>query len=146
MEIRIEKTTTPKAKPDWKNLGFGHIFTDHMFIMDYDHNSPSVEHLQETHPNMYKEIRKAHPEIPIVMMSAISAPWSLRHHYDRRDVIRKTYEGAISAGDKNVYFWDGTENFAPYADYGTVEGDHPNDCGFYGMAESLSMLFSEIIK
>ena len=36
MEIRIEKTTTPKAKPDWKNLGFGHIFTDHMFIMDYD--------------------------------------------------------------------------------------------------------------
>ena len=36
MEIRIEKTTTPKAKPDWKNLGFGNIFTDHMFIMDYD--------------------------------------------------------------------------------------------------------------
>lgn len=36
MQIRIEKTTAPKAKPDWKNLGFGHIFTDHMFIMDYD--------------------------------------------------------------------------------------------------------------
>ncbi|MBQ4571928.1 MAG: branched-chain amino acid aminotransferase [Clostridia bacterium] len=36
MEIKIEKTTTPKQKPDWKNLGFGHIFTDHMFIMDYD--------------------------------------------------------------------------------------------------------------
>ena len=28
--------STPKAKPDWKNLGFGHIFTDHMFIMDYE--------------------------------------------------------------------------------------------------------------
>ncbi len=36
MEIKIQKTTTPKEKPDWKNLGFGHIFTDHMFIMDYD--------------------------------------------------------------------------------------------------------------
>ncbi len=36
MEIRIEKTATPKQKPDWKNLGFGHIFTDYMFIMDYD--------------------------------------------------------------------------------------------------------------
>ncbi len=36
MQIKIEKTTTPKQKPDWKNLGFGHIFTDHMFIMDYD--------------------------------------------------------------------------------------------------------------
>lgn len=36
MQIRIEKTTAPKAKPDWKKLGFGNIFTDHMFIMDYD--------------------------------------------------------------------------------------------------------------
>ncbi len=36
MQIKIEKTTVPKTKPDWKNLGFGHIFTDHMFIMDYD--------------------------------------------------------------------------------------------------------------
>ena len=36
MQIKIQKTATPKQKPDWKNLGFGHIFTDHMFIMDYD--------------------------------------------------------------------------------------------------------------
>ena len=37
MEIRIEKTTAPKAKPtDESKLGFGKIFTDHMFIMEYD--------------------------------------------------------------------------------------------------------------
>ena len=37
MEIRIERTTTPKAKPvDESKLGFGKIFTDHMFIMEYD--------------------------------------------------------------------------------------------------------------
>lgn len=37
MEIRIEKTTTPKEKPaDESKLGFGHIFTDHMFVMNYD--------------------------------------------------------------------------------------------------------------
>ncbi len=35
MEIRIEKTACPKAKPDSSTLGFGKIFTDHMFIMDY---------------------------------------------------------------------------------------------------------------
>ena len=35
IDIKIEKTTCPKAKPDWSNLGFGHIFTDHMFIMNY---------------------------------------------------------------------------------------------------------------
>ena len=35
MDIRIEKTLTPKAKPDESSLGFGQYFTDHMFIMDY---------------------------------------------------------------------------------------------------------------
>ena len=35
-DIRIELTKSPKAKPtDESALGFGKIFTDHMFIMDY---------------------------------------------------------------------------------------------------------------
>lgn len=34
-QITIERTQSPKAKPDQNNLGFGHYFTDHMFIMDY---------------------------------------------------------------------------------------------------------------
>lgn len=34
MEIKITKTTSPKAKPQGK-LGFGKIFTDHMFVMNY---------------------------------------------------------------------------------------------------------------
>ncbi|MDO5148361.1 MAG: branched-chain amino acid aminotransferase [Oscillospiraceae bacterium] len=37
MDIRVELTKTPKEKPtDENNLGFGHVFTDHMFIMNYD--------------------------------------------------------------------------------------------------------------
>ena len=35
MEIKITKTTNPMPKPDWNNLGFGKIFSDHMFIMNY---------------------------------------------------------------------------------------------------------------
>jgi branched-chain amino acid aminotransferase len=35
MEIRFEKTTAPKQKPDSSTLGFGKFFTDHMFMMDY---------------------------------------------------------------------------------------------------------------
>ena len=35
-DIKIEKTTAPKEKPqDESKLGFGKIFTDHMFVMDY---------------------------------------------------------------------------------------------------------------
>ena len=36
MEIKIQKTTTPKAKPDQTKLGFGKYYTDHMFMMNYD--------------------------------------------------------------------------------------------------------------
>ena len=36
-DIKITKTDCPKAKPaDESKLGFGKIFTDHMFIMDYN--------------------------------------------------------------------------------------------------------------
>ena len=36
LNIRVEKTTAPKAKPaPGQKLGFGHIFTDHMFVMNY---------------------------------------------------------------------------------------------------------------
>lgn len=37
MEIRMERTQTPKAKPiDETKLRFGELFTDHMFLMNYD--------------------------------------------------------------------------------------------------------------
>lgn len=36
MEIKIQKTETPKQKPDQTKLGFGNYYTDHMFIMNYD--------------------------------------------------------------------------------------------------------------
>ena len=35
-DIKIIKTTSPKQKPtDQSKLGFGKIFTDHMFVMEY---------------------------------------------------------------------------------------------------------------
>ena len=34
-DIKIEKTTAPKQKPDQNKLGFGNYFTDHMFVMNY---------------------------------------------------------------------------------------------------------------
>ena len=32
----VQKTTTPKAKPDPNNLKFGKVFTDHMLLMNYE--------------------------------------------------------------------------------------------------------------
>ena len=35
LNIRKERTSTPKVKPDYTKLGFGQYFTDHMFLMNY---------------------------------------------------------------------------------------------------------------
>ena len=36
LDIKVTRTTAPKAKPeDETKLGFGKIFSDHMFLMDY---------------------------------------------------------------------------------------------------------------
>lgn len=35
MNISITKTQNPQEKPDASSLGFGQIFTDHMFLMNY---------------------------------------------------------------------------------------------------------------
>lgn len=38
MEIKVVKNENPGVKPDTKTLQFGKIFTDHMFVMDYNKN------------------------------------------------------------------------------------------------------------
>lgn len=37
MEIKITKTTAPKEMPAEDGLGFGKVFSDHMFIMEYEY-------------------------------------------------------------------------------------------------------------
>ena len=117
-----------------------------LFVYDYDHNAPSWEHLQNTHEAMFKIIRKAHPTLPIIMMSATSMPRYQDNQAKRRQIIYQTYKNAIDCGDENVYFWDGGKEFKPYSECGTVEGCHPNDYGFVGIASSLCPLIEKIIN
>ncbi|MBQ8351640.1 MAG: branched-chain amino acid aminotransferase [Clostridia bacterium] len=37
MEIKITHTTEPKSMPAEDTLGFGKVFSDHMFVMEYEH-------------------------------------------------------------------------------------------------------------
>ncbi|MEG1536880.1 MAG: branched-chain amino acid aminotransferase [Clostridiales bacterium] len=36
MNITVTKNTNPKLKPDWHTLKFGNVFTDHLFMIDYE--------------------------------------------------------------------------------------------------------------
>ena len=115
------------------------------FVFDYDHNAPTIEHLQKTHEPFYKKIRAAKPDIPIIFTTMADNCLGETVRKARQAVIKKTYEHAIAAGDQNVYFIDGSEI---YKDVGiglcTVDDTHPNDLGFWCMAKAYGKVLKKL--
>jgi len=122
------------------------------FVCDYDHNAKRVEHLRNTHYPFYEIIRKEHPNLPYIMVSRpdfwrnISAD-EFDSCEEMRAVIIETYEKARAAGDENVYFIDGAtllagEHFMSC----TVDGGHPNDLGYYRMANVIGNQLEKVCK
>lgn len=117
-----------------------------VFVYDYDHNSPSAEHLRRTHKPMFDIIRKAQPELPIIIVSW--TPTTRHANTDERfEVIKKTYDIAKAENDENVYLIDGRHLFDGICDdNGTVDGVHPNDWGFAAMASGIGDVIEKVIK
>lgn len=116
------------------------------FVMDYDHNAPTVEHLEATHEKFFKIIRAKQPALPILMLSKCDFYPDRERNIERREVIKKTYRNAIAAGDKYVEFLDGELLWGSVdRDSCTVDGCHPNDLGFYRMAETIYPVLQELI-
>ena len=111
------------------------------FVYDYDHNAPTVKHLAATHEKFFRIVRKLQPTLPVIIMSRCNYKGN-SHDLQRRAIIRKTYENAVAAGDKNVYWVDGKDLFqGDMRDSCTVDGTHPNDLGFFRMyAQTLPAL------
>ena len=114
------------------------------FVFDYDHNATSNEHLLATHEKMFLNIREAHPDIPIIILSAPVADPLPSWAVPRRAIIETTYKNAIARGDKNVYFIDGPALMALCGKEGTVDTTHPTDLGFYSMAQAVIKVLKEI--
>ncbi len=115
-----------------------------MFVYDYDHNAPSPMHLQQTHYPFYEIVRKAHPEIPIIMVSKPDAAYDL--DCMTKKIIYQSFLRAKANGDQNVYFVDGSQLFGEWGrDECTVDNCHPNALGSFRMAEGLYPLMAEIL-
>ena len=114
------------------------------FVYDYDHNAPSPEHLSKTHEKMFKAIREAKPDIPIIMMSRPKYRLTSEEE-ERLQIIQTTFQNALDAGDENVYLLTGEELCALCGDEGTVDGCHPTDLGFFSMATALGGLMEDIV-
>ena len=106
------------------------------FVLDYDHNAPTPEHLQKTHQPFWKTIRKAQPQLPILIVSRprnSSTDQTIRAYHR---VIEQTYQAALASGDRLTAFLDG-EAFFPQGREDDCLQDfiHPNDYGFHLMSE-----------
>ncbi len=118
-----------------------------VFVYDYDHNAPTVEHLSATHEPFYKKIREKNPSAPIVMITRPTATFDEDARL-RRDVVKKTYENAQRNGDKNVYFIDGEDFFKDFDDKEVCFTDtiHPTDLGFYKMTEVIEPIIKKALE
>ena len=114
------------------------------FVYDYDHNAPSVEYYRETHERMFKIIRAAQPDLPIIMMTRPKY-YINREETERLQIMLTTYENAVAAGDKNVYFISGKDLMRYCGDEGTVDTCHPTDLGFLRMADRLEPVLRQIL-
>lgn len=118
-----------------------------MLVYDYDHNAPDVDFLRNTHEKMFKIIRAAKPDLPVIMLTTTPKLYYLGENEERKQVVYQTYMNAVNAGDKNVYFLDGSKVCDECIDGpvgATVEGSHLNDLGFTYLAKALGDLMEKI--
>ena len=143
---------------DYYNLGFSNsakgelIMADFintlnmsMLVYDYDHNAPDAAHLAKTHEAFFKRIRALHPKLPILILTMPKETYTVEK--ERREIIFRTYKNAVNSGDKNVYFIDG-ESYYGAADRHccSIDGIHPNDLGFYRMAQVIEPKIRAILN
>lgn len=117
-----------------------------VFVYDYDHNAPTPEHLAATHEKMFQTIRAAQPELPILMLTR---PKYHLNEDDRQrlEIVRRTYENALAAGDKNVYFIPGTQLLLELVrEEALVDNCHPADGGFISMAYVIGEKLKQLLK
>lgn len=148
---------------DFKNLGFSGAAKGEkeiaewiaslpmsVFVFDYDHNAPTLEHLEATHHSFYEIIRKKNPELPFIMVTRPDYGSNIhaqRATLARRDIIMSSYLKARESGDKNVYFVDGLAfNLVPSSHDLSVDSCHPNDAGFMRMSDSIGAVIKHILE
>lgn len=119
-----------------------------LFVLDYDHNADNPEYLRKTHYGVYKTIREKNKDLPIIMVTKPDFYNDDKHENpERLQIITESYNRAVAEGDKNVYFIDGRTLFdGEFSDCCTVDGCHPNDLGFFRMANVIGKKIAEILK
>lgn len=118
------------------------------FVLDYEHNAPTLDHLRGTHKPFFDIIRKAHPTLPILIVSRPDTDGDFIRACTGRRIIMDTFHKALDAGDRFVdfvdgfYLWGNEERRTCCAE----DGCHPNDEGFARMADVITPGLRSLLK
>ena len=117
------------------------------YVYDYNYYLDRPDRILPPHYDIYRTLRDAHPDVPIVMMDKpASGVFSQRIYEIRNGMIKATYERALSEGDTLVGYIDSKVMMGDDPAACFVDGDHPNDLGFFRMAEGLYPILNALLK
>ena len=117
------------------------------YVFDYNYYSDRPERILPKHYEIYEALRSSDPTVPILMIDKPSVIFAGGDYDIRSKMIRETYERAVMEGDKFVAMMDAKELFGECeADACVVDTDHPNDLGFYRMADSMYPYLKRLLE
>ena len=117
------------------------------YVFDYNYYSDRPDRVLPKHYDIYRTLRDSDPTVPILMMDKPSVLFAGEDYRIRSEMIRDTYERAVSEGDRFVAIMDAKELFGDVEpDACVVDSDHPNDLGFFRMAESMYPYLKKLLE
>lgn len=120
-----------------------------LIVMDCVPNS-SPQQVKERTFAFVQELRKAHPNTPILMIESITRQignydqkWKQRLQEQNAN-FRTEYDRLITAGYKNLFYLP-TDHLIGDDHEGTVDGTHPTDVGFERMVQIIQPEIEKIL-
>ena len=122
-----------------------------MFILDYDANA-GVAGLQKTLSGFVDILRKAHPEVPILLVSRLpyarefgENPEYSSVRYQFTTIHLNELNRRRQQGDNNIHFLDGSSLYGMDPTECTVDGVHASDLGFWQISKRMAPVIERIL-
>jgi len=123
-------------------------------VLDLDMRLRDPEVFRNTFEPFYRKLRSINKDVPIIAMSFPKYPKihhpvtsAYRDHVISNRIILETCVKAWNEGDEHLYYLDGETVYGERDQEAcTVDYSHPNDLGFYRMAQALLPLVKRAIQ
>ena len=117
------------------------------YVYDYNYYLDRPDRILPPHYEIYRRLRAAHPDVPIVVMDKpASGVFSQKIYEIRGGMIKATYERALAEGDRLIGYMDSKVMMGEDPAACFVDSDHPNDLGFFRMAEGLYPILKTLLE